>query len=116
MEVGRRDTKLTVKKDPRTLLEQNRKAMIKANEALKAKEIKMPPQQLVKVTQIMKQRHEAKVDADYIIMSEEEGSENDEPKLTKVQKKYIHEKVFGFDREMMQMANEDEEAESDEDD
>lgn len=33
MDVGRKDTQLTVKKDPRTFLEAQRKAMIKVNQA-----------------------------------------------------------------------------------
>ena len=37
-------------------------------------------------------------------------------KKAKVETKYINEKILGFDREMMQMANEEEEAESDDDD
>ena len=41
------------------------------------------------------------MDADFQLMSEEDGSQSDEPKLTRDQRKFINEKVLGFDREMM---------------
>lgn len=76
----------------------------------------MPVQQLVKVTNLMKRRHQAAMDADYQLLSEEEGSQSDEPQLSRDQRKFINEKILGFDRELMQMMEEgEEEAASDDD-